>query len=469
MSPTLLERLASFAAASGPDRLPADVVASVRLRVLDTVGIALAASAAGLADGVVDLVGATGGRPEAGTIGAEGRYPAAQAALVNGTLAHSLDFDDTHLPSVLHPSASIVPAVVAVGEATGATGAELVAAAAVGIEITIRTGMGGYLPDGENVFFERGWHATSICGALGAAAAAGRLLGLDAAGIGHAVAIAASFGGGLLEANRSGGTVKRLHCGWAAHAGITAAQLAARGYTGPASVLEGRFGFYEAYLGGRFDPTQVTAGLGERWEVPGVFFKPYPANHYTHAGIDAAIAIRERDHPEIDDIVRIELGSSASALRTIGEPRAEKVAPRSGYHAQFSGPFTVATALLGGGGGLGVWFDDFSDARARDEAVLRLARLVETFVDPAVDALFPRGFGAVVRVHLADGRVIEERVMVNRGSPARPLSEEELRRKYLLNATRRIPMASAERVADIVGRLELEGPGAAALVMDSTR
>ena len=468
MSPTLLERLASFAAESNPDRLPSEVVASVRLRVLDTLGIALAASAAGLADGVVDLVKATGGRPEASIIGAEGRYPAAQAALVDGTLAHSLDFDDTHLPSILHPSASIVPAVLAIGEATGATGAELVAAVAVGIEVTVRTGMGGYLPDGENVFFERGWHATSICGTLGASAAAARLLGLDDAGIGHAIAIAASFGGGLLEANRSGGTVKRLHCGWAAHAGITAAQLAARGYTGPASVLEGRFGFYEAYLGGRFDPSQVTAGLGEQWEVPGVFFKPYPANHYTHAGIDAAIAIRDRDHPEIDRIVRIELGSSASALRTIGEPRAEKIAPRSGYHAQFSGPFTVATALLGGGG-LGVWFDDFTDARARDERVLRLARLVETFVDPEVDALFPRRFGAIVRVHLDDGRVFEERVMVNRGGPDRPLSEEELRRKYLLNSTRRVPSATAERVADVVARLELEGPGAATRLMDSTR
>lgn len=468
MSATLLEQLAAFAAASDAAHLPSEVVASVERRMLDALGIALAASAAGLADGVVDLVVGAGGRGEASVVGTAGRYPAAQAALVNGTLVHGLDFDDTHLPSIIHPSASIMPAVLAVGEATGATGSDLVAAAAVGIEVTVRTGMGGYLPEGENVFFERGWHATSICGALGAAAAAGRLLGLDAAGIGHAIAIAASFGGGLLESNRSGGTVKRLHCGWAAHAGINAAQLAARGYTGPASVLEGRFGFYEAYLGGRFDPEAVTAGLGERWELPGIFFKPYPANHYTHAGIDAALAIRERDHPALDRIVRIELGSSASALRTIGEPRAEKVAPRSGYHAQFSGPFTVATALIGGGG-LGVWFDDFTDERARDERVLRLARLVETFVDPEADALFPRGFGAVVRVHLDDGRVLEERVMANRGGPERPLSEAELQHKYMLNATRRISPTAATRIAEVVARLSHEGSGAAARLMEPAR
>lgn len=468
MSPTLVERLAGFAAASDPARLPGAVEASVRMRILDTIGIELAASAAGLADGVVDLVETTGGRPEASVIGTQSRYPAAQAALVGGTLAHSLDFDDTHLPSVLHPSASIVPTVLAVGEATGATGPDLIAAAAVGIELTVRTGMGGYLPDGENVFFERGWHATSICGALGAAAAAGRLLGLDETGIAHAVAIAASFGGGLLEANRSGGTVKRLHCGWAAHAGISAARLAAAGYTGPATVLEGRFGFYEAYLGGRFDAEAVTADLGERWEVPRVFFKPYPANHYTHAGIDAALAIREREGLDPDRIVRIELGSSAPALRTIGEPRAEKIAPRSGYHAQFSGPFTVATALLGGGG-LGVWFDDFTDARAHDERVLRLARLVETFVDPEVDALFPRGFGAVLRIHLDDGRLLEERVMANRGGPDRPLSDTELRRKYLLNATRRISSEAAERLADLIIGLDREGTGAARRLMEASQ
>ncbi len=468
MNQTLVEQLAAFAVASDPDALPQEVVASVRLRILDTLGIALAASAAGLADGVLDLVGWTAGRAEADVVGAHGRYPAAQAALVDGTLAHSLDFDDTHLPSVLHPSATIVPAVLAVGQATRASGPELIAAAAVGIELTVRTGMGGYLPDGENVFFERGWHATSICGALGAAAAAGRLLGLDAGRIGHAMAIAASFGGGLLEANRSGGTVKRLHCGWAAHAGISAAQLAARGYTGPASVLEGRFGFYEAYLGGRFDPDQVTLRLGGEWQVPGIFFKPYPANHYTHAGIDAALALRERERLEVGHITRIELGTSAPALRTIGEPRADKVAPQSGYHAQFSGPFTVATALLGGGG-LGVWFDDFTDERAHDEAVLRLARLVELFVDPEVDARFPRAFGAVLRVHLDDGRVLEERVMTNRGGPERPLTEDELRLKYRLNATRRVSTEAASRLAEVIARLDQEGPGVVERLMGLAR
>ncbi|HEX8969518.1 MAG TPA: MmgE/PrpD family protein [Chloroflexota bacterium] len=454
---TLAEELCGFAAATTFERLPGEVARSLKLRVLDTLGICLASTAYGLGDGVASLVECWGGKPEAAVIGgaAGQKYPAPQAALVNGTLAHALDFDDTHLPSVLHPSASVVPAVLATAQALGRSGAETLTALAIGEEITVRIGMAGFIEGAGNLFFERGQHATSICGTLGSAVACARLLGLDAVGIQDALAIAASMGAGLLEANRAGGTVKRLHCGWAAHAGISAAYLARNGYTGPASVLEGRFGFYQAWLSGQFDPSPLHDGLGQRWEVPGIFFKPYPANHYTHAGIDAALAIRRRlgDAWDPDAVERIELGAAASALRTIGEPRVEKIRPRSGYHAQFSGPFTVATALLGGGG-LGVYLDDFTDACAQDTSRLALAARVETFVDAECERVFPHQFPAVLRVHLADGRVLEERVMHNRGGPDNPLSESELRTKFTLNAQHRLTAPAAGRLAEAVLRLE---------------
>jgi 2-methylcitrate dehydratase PrpD len=448
---TLAQTLAEFAAAWTLDELPPEVVHSAELRLLDTLGICLASRHFGLADGVANMVDLWGGRPEAHPIGGGPACPAPNAALVNGTLAHSLDFDDTHLPSVLHPSASIFPAVLAMAEASARSGAEALVAAVLGIEVTVRIGMAGYLPDAGNVFFERGWHATSICGTLGAAVAGARLLGLDGDGILNALGIAASFGSGVIEGNRAGGTVKRVHCGWAAHAGLTAALMAQQGITGPPTALEGRFGFFQAFLSGEYDPTAITDGLGERWEVPGIFFKPYPANHYTHAGIDAALAIRARLGAEFDvrQIERIELGCAASPLRTIGEPRDEKIRPRSGYHAQFSGPFTVAAALLGGGG-LGVYFDDFSDAMARDPARLALAAKVTTFVDPECDAVFPREFPAVLRVHFGDGRVLEERVMHNRGGPHRPLSDAELQHKFALNAGLLLPPPAVARVAESV-------------------
>ena len=285
-------------------------------------------------------------------------------------------------------------------------------------------------------------------------------------GILHAMAIAASMGAGILESNRSGGTVKRLHCGWAAHAGVTAAQLAARGFTGPTTALEGRFGFFEAYLGGNYNPKAIISGLGQDWELPGIFFKPYPANHYTHAAIDAVLAMRRKHELDLSRIARIELGSSAPALRTIGEPREEKISPQSGYHAQFSGPFVVATALLAEGHGLGLWFDDFSDERAHDPDRLALAAKVVTFVDAACDELFPRQFAAVLRIHMDDATVYEERVMANRGGPGNPLSAAELRQKFAQNAGRQIADGRSERLAELILGLAKMGPAAASHLME---
>ncbi|GIW08914.1 MAG: MmgE/Prp family protein [Dehalococcoidia bacterium] len=392
-------------------------------------------------------------------VGRAGRYPAPMAAQVNGTLAHSLDFDDTHLPSILHPSATIVPATLALAEATGATGRDAIAAAAVGIEVCVRIGLGGQLPEG-NVWFDKGWHATSICGTMGAAALGAKLLGLGVDGVRNALGIAASLASGIIEANRTGGSVKRLHCGWAAHSGLMAALLTKQGYTGPPTALEGRFGMYNAFLDARFNEANVVSGLGREWSVPGIFYKPYPANHYTHAGIDAALAVRRKYGPlDPEQIERIELGVAGPTLRTIGQPREEKIRPQSGYHAQFSGPFTVATALLGGGG-LGVSFDDFTDEKARDPRLLALAAKVELYADPEAEAIYPNQFPAILRVHLRDGRTLEERVMANRGGPDNPLSPEELRLKFTINATRLVSAERAEQIADAILALDERGsPG----------
>lgn len=449
----LIEPLARLAEETTFEQLPREVVASVKQRVLDTLGICLASVGDGLGGGVADLIKSWGGSAEAGLVGRPGSFPAPNAALYNGTLAHSLDFDDTHLPSVLHPSANIVPAVLAKAEATRANGRATIAAAAVGYEIIVRLGMAGYdLELGNSVFFEKGWHATSICGTLAAAAMSAKLLGLDREGIADAMGIAASMGSGLLEANRAGGSVKQLHCGWAAHSGITAADLASRGYTAPRTILEGRFGFYTAFCDGRFDPSQITQGLGTEWVTPEIFFKPYPSNHFTHAGIDAALAFKAKGG-QVEQIERIELGGAAAPLRTIGEPREQKIRPQSGYHARFSGPFAVATALLSSSG-LGVSFDNFSDEKVRDPKYLDLAARVETFVDPECDRIFPSQFPAVLRIHLKSGEIWEKRVLVNRGGPENPLSEQELLIKYKLNAERSLGQARVEQLAQAVAQLE---------------
>lgn len=451
---TLLQRFSRFAAAVTYETLPPVVITSIKERTLDTIGLCLAATPLETSQMALNLAVSWGGNPEATIIGASHRLPAPNAGFVNGTLAHSLDYDDTHLPSVLHPSASIIPGVLAVGEAIDAAGKDVIAAAAIGYELCVRSGMAAYDRKlGNSVFFERGWHATSICGTLGVAAAAAKLYGLGADGILHAVGIAASMGAGVIEANRAGGSVKRLHCGWAAHAGIIAAQSARAGFTGPPSILEGRFGFYQAFCGGQFDEAALVDRLGEYWCIPDIFYKPYPANHFTHAGIDAALRLRERIR-NLDEIAEIELGVSSPTLRTIAQPPEQKARPQSGYHAQFSGPFTVATALISGGGGLGLWLDDFTDARVSDAQYLELAAKVRCVANAECDAIFPNQFPAVLTIHLKSGEVLVEKVLANRGGPANPLSFDELKIKFSANAGRRLNAAAVSALADSIARME---------------
>lgn len=446
---TIAQRLAQFAHLAHEHGVAAPLRADAARRVLDVIGNSLAALDTPAAAAVRALVGEWAGTPQSTMFGHQSRIPAANAALWNGTLAHALDFDDTQLPSVLHPSASVVPAALAAAEANGADGAALLDAVAVGVEITARLGLAGYdAALGNSIFFERGLHATAICGTIGGAVAAAMLLGLDAAGITHTIGIAASMGSGLLEANRTGGTVKRVHCGWAAHAAVTAATLARHGLTGPPSVVEGRFGLLQAFCGDQADPAVICADLGERWELPGIFFKPYPCNHFTHAGIDAALRLRGRGITA-DRIERLLLGAPTPVLRTIGEPTAAKQRPESGYHAAFSGPYTVAAALLGGGG-LGVFHEDFTDAAAGDPDRLALAAKVTCVPDARCDAIFPHQFPAVLTAELVDGTTVTERIEVNRGGPGNPLTPRELATKFALNTAGVLDAAGAERVADIV-------------------
>ena len=450
---TLAQQLGDFAAATSYDDLPDTVVDSVRKRVLDTVGIAVAAAPLETSRAARAWAASQGGTPAASAVGLPDRLPASLAAFVNGVLAHSLDYDDTHLPSVLHPSATVVPAALAAAERTGADGRELIRAIALGLETCVRLGMAGYDEKAKNsTFFEHGQHATSICGAMGGAVAATVLAGGDSDAVVDGLGVAASMASGIIEANRTGGTVKRLHCGWAAHAAVSAAELVAFGLTGPPTVLEGRFGFFQAWLHGDFDPTAVVDGLGTTWAVPDIFFKPYPANHFTHAAVDAAGRLREQGvRPE--DVERLVLGVPAPNLRTIGEPIEVKRAPETGYMAQFSGPYAVAVGLFGGSG-LGAGVEDYTDELARDPQRRALMAKVDVVPDDRCTAIFPTQFPAVLTAHLTDGRELVEEVLTTRGGPQRPLSFDELAAKFRANAGRTLADEQVDALERACAELE---------------
>jgi 2-methylcitrate dehydratase PrpD len=418
---TLAERLAAFAADLEFDSLPDEVVASVRLRALDILGLGLAASTYDFAKPVI--AAAADGGP-CTIMGSASTASPAGAALVNGTLAHGLDFDDTHAASITHASAVVVPSAFAIGESRGIAGPDVITAVVAGYEAIARLGMAA-----PGAFHARGWHATSVCGVFAAAVAAGKLLRLDATRLTHALGLAGSFASGVMEFLEDGSAVKRLHAGWAAHAGVVAATLAAGGLTGPATVLEGRFGFYRTFVG--VAPlTEVFETLGRRWETPRISFKPYPCCHLSHAYIDCALRLRHEQRVEADAIVSIECRVPEGEIPIVCEPRAAKLRPRTTYEAQFSLPFTIAAAFLDGRVGL----ETFTTARLADERLLGLAARVQHVVDPA--STFPNGFPGWVRVRLTDGRVVEVREPDGRGGPARPLPSAAIVEKFRENAGR---------------------------------
>ncbi len=450
------QRYAEWGARVLREGAPADVRDSVEQRVLDVLGLQLGALPLETSAAAIRFARAQGGSAQASATGVEERLPATQAAFVNGVLAHSLDYDDTHLPSILHPSASVVPAALAAAELVEAPGDRVLDAIAVGLEVVVRLGMAGYDVESNNsVYFEHGQHATSICGAIGSAVAVALILGLDVDQTRDAIGIAASMASGVIEGNRTGGSVKRIHCGWAAHAAVSAAELARAGITGPPTAIEGRFGLLQAFLHGKADTAALTADLGEQWSVPGIFFKPYPANHFTHTAVDAAARLRARGIAP-QDVVRATLGVSSPTVRTIGEPIESKRRPETGYQAQFSGPYAVALGFFGGSG-LGASLADYTDDLAQDPERREFMERVEVVGDAQCDEIYPYQFPAVLRVELRDGRIEEECVLVNRGGSGNPLSTDELRTKFRENASRALPAAEIAVLEVEVGGLRSGG------------
>jgi 2-methylcitrate dehydratase PrpD len=434
MAMTLAERLAAFAADLTFDDLPAAVVSDVKLRALDILGIALAASAHEVGPPMRAGLEAWAGRGECTVVGAKFTASAPIAIMLNGTLAHGLDFDDTHAPSVTHASAVVIPTVLALGEAAGLDGRAVITAAVAGYESIARIGMGA-----PAAFHRRGWHATSTCGTFAAALAAGVCGRLDRAALTSALGIAGSFASGVMEFLEDGSWVKRLHPGWAGQAGAMAAALAGAGFPGPATILEGRYGLYRTFVDADPD-TRPFDTLGRRWETLNVGFKPYPACHYLHAFLDCALALRETHRLDPAAIEAIECMVPPSGMPIVAEPYPAKLRPRTPYDAQFSLPYSVAAAFVDGR----VDLDTYAADHLGDPRVLALADRVVCRPDP--DTTFPNGFPGWVRVRLADGRTVEAREPDGRGGPARPLSERSIVEKFHANAGR---VVSAERASEI--------------------
>ena len=442
--PSASETLAAFAEDLRFAALPPRVVEKVKVHLLDVLGVALAASAMDFGAGIHRVAAAMGGPETCTAIGARTRMPAAWAGLVNGTLAHGLDFDDTHPDSVVHVSASVMPAALAVCEESGASGEDFLTALALGMEANVRLGL--VAPGG---FHDRGFHPTGICGAYAAALVAAKVSGLRHGHIADALGLAGSQAAGSLEFLTDGAWAKRIHAGWAAHSGLVAARLAAAGFSGPRGTLDGRFGLYRSHLGEHgWDLARLTAGLGDHWELLNIGLKPYPCCHLNHAFIDCVVALRTAHAIDPQDVEHIECFIHDREAPIVCEPAATKRTPQNDYDAKFSLPYTIASMLLRGH----VDIDDFTAAAIRDPAVLALAQRVSYRHDPESD--YPRRFPGWLRIRLRGGRVLEHHEPINRGCAERPLTEDEVREKFRRNALRVLPPRQVEAAIAAVAALE---------------
>jgi 2-methylcitrate dehydratase PrpD len=399
---------------------------------LDTVGVTLAGSAEPSAT-VVQHVVSTGGAGQSPVLGTAIRTTPAAAALANGTAAHALDYDDMCFVSLAHPSAPLVPASLAIAELRGRSGCAALDAYVVGFEIEARLGRRMHPRH-----YQRGWHATSTLGTLGAAAAAGRLLGLDRRTAAHALAIAASGASGLKE--NFGTMVKPLHAGLAAHNGIMAALLAEGGLTGSEEALDGPQGFLAAMDGTHTNLGDEAIDLGRRWEIldTGITVKLYPSCAGTHPALDALLLLRRRERYAADDVVAIEVDVDSITPTILIHDR-----PATGLEGKFSMPFCAAAAVVHGRVGI----DTFEPGVVNDPQVREVMSRVTMRVDPSFDGSAPSLTQSRVTVRLRDGRTLVEMAKGARGHPDQPASGDELATKFRACATRALSdEAAVERV-----------------------
>lgn len=444
-SDSIASRLARFTAGLSLDDIPAESRHHARLQLLDAIGIALASSTQPFgrhaADGLQLL-----GDGDAMVIGLPHRLAVRDAILVNGILIHGLDFDDTSIHGRVHPSSFCAPPALTLAVEKGVSGAELLTAYIAGLECAIR--IGGASKGG---FPRNGFDAGGIVSPFAASLVAGRLLGLSAAELANAQGLALSTASGTREFIAAMAWTKRMHPGWGGVGGTTAALLAKGGFRGPELPYEGRFGLYAQYIrdgAGTVDLALATEGLGTRWHLDDVSFKPLPACYFNIAPVDAAAALAREHDLTPGDIARVTVLLPEAAVNTVCEPAAKKRHPEDGYAGEFSVYYTVAAALARRGFSLA----DHGDDALRDPVVTALAQKVDYEIDP--QSTFPKYYSAAVIVTTVDGRTLEHRENIHRGAPERPLGEDAVTAKFTDNAARAVDTRRAATIRDTVMGLE---------------
>jgi 2-methylcitrate dehydratase PrpD len=399
--------------------------------LLNWVGVAIGGSHHQTLDVAVSALKPFSGPPQAGLFGRPERFDIMNAAFLNGVASHIFDYDDTHLKTVIHPAGPVASAILAYAEMHPVSGADFLNALVLGVETECRIGNAVY-PN----HYDVGWHITGTAGVFGAAAAAGKLMGLSEQQMVWALGLAASQPVGLRES--FGSMNKSFNPGRAAANGLFAAILAAKNYTSSDGMIEARRGWANT-ISTKQDYREITEGLGTRYEAALNTYKPFACGIVMHPAIDAAVQLRNENHLTADAIERVDMKVHPLVLELTG-----KTAPRTGLEGKFSITHAVAVALVEGAGGE----KQFSDRAVNDPVVVGLRARVKPVVDPAI-----RPEQVELTVVLKDGRSLPRRIEHAIGSVERPMSDAALETKFTDLAEGILPDAQVRRVMDLCWRI----------------
>jgi 2-methylcitrate dehydratase PrpD len=428
--------------------IPVAAVEAAKKEVLDSLATALGGSSQDGVRELVDMVKEWGGNEQSTIIAYGIKCPAPNAAQVNGTMIHAPDYDDGHPVAQVHIGCVAVPTCLAVAERMGGiNGKELLTALALGADFLARLGLASR--PGSSLI-ESGWHPTALYGYLGAAAMAGRIMGLDEERMVNAVGIAYHQCAGNSQCVNDGALTKRMGPGLAAKGGITAALMAERGITGAKNSLEGEYGMFNQYHGGDYDANILTADLGKRFEGVNIGDKPYPCCGFTHPFIDAVLSLKSKYNIRPEQVRRITAYGGEPAYE-ICVPAEIKCTPRNTVDAQFSVPWAIATALVKGK----VSSEDFTEEAIKNEDTLKISQKVTGELDPALSR---HGVGpGRVKVVMKDGTEYTEEVEHCLGSVEKPMTFEDCAAKFrecAAGSIKPLPADTIDKVIQLVSQLE---------------
>ncbi len=422
--------------------LSAEVADRTKYMLLDYLGVAIAGSLADSSQPIHKMLARTAPTGPCTVIGASARTTPEAAALANGAAAHSVELDDTHQAGSIHPGVVMFSTAIALSEIHPEIDfAQFVSAIVAGYEVATRLAIAVQ----PKYHYELGFHPTSTCGVFGAAVTAAKLLRLSEEQMLSAVGIAGSMAAGSLEFLADGTWTKRLHPGLAAQNGILAANLAAEGFRGPTTILEGRDGFLSGYSR-KAIPELVTKDLGKDFEIMRTSIKPHACCRYIQSPIDGLIELATAHDIHPEQVERVEVAVLEAGWSLVCEPRERKYSPSNAVDAQFSVPFGAAVALTYRAAGL----DQFSEQNIRSPQIRSLMGKVVMVKDSRIEKNFPVQWPAIVKVHLTDGKQFEKFVQFPKGDPENPLTWQELSAKFHSLAVRVFPSTRCDQIVNSV-------------------